>query len=289
MRWWLRLYPRAWRERYRDEVAALLASEKPTLRVALDLIFGAVDARLNPQWIPALLSPGGDAAMSAIPVSTATFPLETANSRFKESFKSWFWSSMIIATALHFAVLVYWPDLRASDLSFEMDEIEAIELPPEIEIPPPPEAIARPANPVITTAEIDTNVTIAPTTFESNPIDDLPPPPQDAAVDISSHPTFTVTEVVPEITNRDAVARALERAYPPTLRDTGIEGSVVLYFLLNEEGETEKIQVGESSGFEQFDDAALDVGRVVRFTPALNHGERVAVWIQLPINFTTRR
>jgi hypothetical protein len=46
------LYPRAWRDRYGDEVAALIATERPSVRLALDLIAGAIDARLNPQSPP---------------------------------------------------------------------------------------------------------------------------------------------------------------------------------------------------------------------------------------------
>lgn len=45
----LRLYPRAWRERYGDELAALLEDQPATLLDRLDLIRGAVDARLHPQ------------------------------------------------------------------------------------------------------------------------------------------------------------------------------------------------------------------------------------------------
>lgn len=45
----LRLYPAAWRARYGDEFAELLASRPPSLRDRLDILFGAVDARLNPQ------------------------------------------------------------------------------------------------------------------------------------------------------------------------------------------------------------------------------------------------
>jgi hypothetical protein len=43
------LYPRAWRARYGEELTALVANETPTLRLAVDLIAGAIDARLNPQ------------------------------------------------------------------------------------------------------------------------------------------------------------------------------------------------------------------------------------------------
>jgi|TARA_B100000315_G_scaffold257105_1_gene304842 hypothetical protein len=53
MTWLLRLYPRVWRRRYGAEVREMLAAEPRSLRLGLDLIAGAVDARLNPQWTPA--------------------------------------------------------------------------------------------------------------------------------------------------------------------------------------------------------------------------------------------
>jgi hypothetical protein len=45
----LRLYPAAWRARYGEEFAELLASRPPALRDRLDIIAGALDARLHPQ------------------------------------------------------------------------------------------------------------------------------------------------------------------------------------------------------------------------------------------------
>lgn len=47
--WLLRLYPRAWRRRYADEFSDLLAAERPTPRLVLDLTLGALDAHLCPQ------------------------------------------------------------------------------------------------------------------------------------------------------------------------------------------------------------------------------------------------
>ncbi|HJR58552.1 MAG TPA: hypothetical protein VJ813_04120 [Vicinamibacterales bacterium] len=51
----IRLYPRAWRERYGGEMRELLASQKLSLRTFTDLVAGAVDARMNPQQLPAAL------------------------------------------------------------------------------------------------------------------------------------------------------------------------------------------------------------------------------------------
>jgi len=45
----LRLYPAAWRERYGDEVAALLEEHPASTLDLLDLIRGALDAHLHPQ------------------------------------------------------------------------------------------------------------------------------------------------------------------------------------------------------------------------------------------------
>ena len=100
---------------------------------------------------------------------------ETANDRLKKTFDSWFWGSMILATLIHFGAFVFTPEMTAEDFSFTSEELEAIVMPPEIDIPPPPQAISRPATPVIATADIDEDITIAPTTFETNPVDDLPP------------------------------------------------------------------------------------------------------------------
>ena len=44
----LRAYPRAWRERYEHELGAMLATTPPRAGQLLDLLAGAVDARLHP-------------------------------------------------------------------------------------------------------------------------------------------------------------------------------------------------------------------------------------------------
>ena len=43
------LYPRRWRDRYGDEFLALMADRPPALRDRLDIVRGALDARLDPQ------------------------------------------------------------------------------------------------------------------------------------------------------------------------------------------------------------------------------------------------
>jgi hypothetical protein len=45
----VRLYPRPWRDRYGDELEALLEARPPSLRDRFDVVRGAIDARLDPQ------------------------------------------------------------------------------------------------------------------------------------------------------------------------------------------------------------------------------------------------
>jgi len=98
-------------------------------------------------------------------------------------------------------------------------------------------------------------------------------------------PTFTPFTAPPEITNRAEVIAAMERNYPPLLRDAGVEGSVRVYFLILDTGEVADVLLDMSSGHEALDRAALAVARVYRFTPALNRDQNVPVWVSLPITF----
>jgi protein TonB len=213
---------------------------------------------------------------------------ETANDRLKKSFSTWFWGSMIAATVIHFGVFAFWPELTAEDVSFTSEELEAIELPPEIEIPPPPQQSARPATPVIAATDIEEDITIAPTTFEENPVEDLPPPPEEQVTDLSAAPTFTPFTVAPSILNRTDVIRAMEREYPPLLRDAGIGGTVRVYFFIDESGSVQDTRIDQSSGHQALDDAALEVAGIYRFSPALNRDKQVPVWVSFPITFQVR-
>ncbi len=226
--------------------------------------------------------------MNAQAVPSLGAQQDTENDRFKRSFGSWFWGSMIAATVMHFAVFQLWPTLTAEDVSFSSEDLETIELPPEIEIPPPPQRIARPAVPVMATADIEEDITIAPTTFEDNPVEDLPPPPSEGATDISSAPVFTPMTVRPEIKNVNEVIRAMEREYPAILRDAGIGGRVVVWFFIDEDGTVRDTRISTSSGHAGLDQAALKVSDIYRFTPALNRDKQVQVWVQVPITFEVR-
>ena len=212
----------------------------------------------------------------------------TANDRFKRSAGSWLWGSVMVATVFHFGLFKFFPELTASDVSFGVTEFEAVELPPEVEIPPPPEQISRPAVPVVAATELEEDITIAPTTFEENPVENLPPPPSDASR-IGDQPVFTPYTVRPEIKDRREAQRIVERYYPKLLKDAGIGGKVNIWVFIDTNGVVKNAQVQQGSGNSALDDAALKAAREFEFTPALNRDKKVPVWVAIPITFSVKR
>ena len=105
---------------------------------------------------------------------------------------------------------------------------------------------------------------------------------------LSSAPTFTPFTVAPSIQNRQEVVRAMEREYPPLLRDAGIGGTVRVYFFIDENGAVQDYRIDQTSGHQALDDAALAVADVYRFTAALNRDKKVPVWVSFPITFQVR-
>jgi len=113
--------------------------------------------------------------------------------------------------------------------------------------------------------------------------------PQDATLtDLMQEPTFTPYTVRPDLVNEREVQRALEREYPPILRDAGIGGTVNVQFFIDDEGVVQRVLVAEPSGHEALDSAALRVARVFRFNPARDEDEPIPVWIAIPLTFQTR-
>ncbi|HZD05275.1 MAG TPA: TonB family protein [Longimicrobiales bacterium] len=209
---------------------------------------------------------------------------ETAHDRFKGSFGNWFWGSMIAATVLHFGLFALFPELTAEDYSYEGKAFEAINLPPELDIPESPEPLARPAAPVVTDMPVKDPL-FPETTWEANPPDRLPKPPGEEKDDLAEGPVFRPYTVAPEVTNRAEVQRALEREYPSVLRQAGIGGTVNVWFFIDEKGRVQDTRLVATSGHPQLDAAALAVADIMEFTPAMNRDQRVPVWVNVPIVF----
>jgi hypothetical protein len=67
----VRLYPRAWRERYLAEFEDLLADRPPTFRDQVDLVRGALDAWIHPQLAARLPRQESSGGLRALPAGAA--------------------------------------------------------------------------------------------------------------------------------------------------------------------------------------------------------------------------
>jgi TonB family protein len=207
----------------------------------------------------------------------------TANDTFKHSYRTTLAFGLIGAVAVHFALFSLFPKMHANRLAAAEGELKAIELPPEVQIPPPPEQIARPATPRVAAAEIDEDVTIAPTTFESNPAENLAPPPP--STNPADRPSFIPYTQAPELQNRAEVLTFLRRTYPTILRQAGIGGTVLLWLYIDEAGQVQRTVLAESSGYEELDSVAQQVAEKMVFSPAFNRDKKTAVWLSQSIDF----
>lgn len=102
---------------------------------------------------------------------------------------------------------------------------------------------------------------------------------------VADTPTATPYTVPPNLINEQEVQQAIDDEYPPLLRDAGIGGTVHVRIFVDVEGVVQNAVVGRSSGHDPLDEAALRAARAMRFTPALDVDEPVAVWIAIPITF----
>lgn len=211
----------------------------------------------------------------------------SANERFKSFYRGRLGLAVMLSAGVHWAVFSYFPDIRAADFDFEAAELAAIELPPEVKIPPPPEQIARPATPRVSAADVDEDITIAPTTFEDNPVDELPPPPQGGLP--TDMPTYIERDIEPRLLNAPEMRSMMLRLYPRELREAGISGTVVLWIYVEEDGSPGRTRVQSSSGYRQFDQVAERIAADMRFSPAMLRDKPVGVWIAIPVSFTTMR
>ena len=74
-------------------------------------------------------------------------------------------------------------------------------------------------------------------------------------------------------------------AYPTMARKLGLEGTVMLRILVNQDGQPEQTRLLGTSGIEVLDSAALDAVKQWRFSPARKGRVAIAHWVDVPITF----
>ena len=199
----------------------------------------------------------------------------TENAKFKARSTKYFTYATIISAIVHVILMYILPGMSPPEFRISSTETISIDLPREIIIPPPPDKIKKPVATPVEAApeeEVEEEITIAETEIEKN-IPIIPPSFED-------QPTFTPYEVAPTL-----IKGSVKLNYPSFLKKAGIEGTVVLWLLIDERGQVKKVQINRSSGNKALDDAAIRAYRMARFTPAMSRDRPVKVWVQYPVQF----
>lgn len=193
--------------------------------------------------------------------------------------------AMLISVALHLLFFQLFPGVQVVMTEGTRGEMQTVDLPPEVHVPPAPEAIARPATPTVARTAVAEDVTIAPTTFEANPTEALPPPPKAEASRPSERPTFIPRDVEPRLKNPVEIRSLLARYYPRALREAGIGGTVMIWLFVDERGQVTKTILKEPSPYGAFNEAAQKVARRMEYEPAQNRDHPIGVWVAQRIRF----
>jgi TonB family protein len=73
--------------------------------------------------------------------------------------------------------------------------------------------------------------------------------------------------------------------YPVALWDRRVQGETEVLIHVNVYGDVDSAMVSRSSGYAEFDSAAVRGARQLRFTPGRRGDRRVAMWTKVPVRF----
>ncbi|MFH5833554.1 energy transducer TonB [Halalkalibaculum sp. DA384] len=170
-------------------------------------------------------------------------------------------------------------DLTEEQEVVEMEEITQTE---HQEKPPPP---PRPPVPVeVPNDEIveDQNFDISADLNLQDKLE-MPPPPDEGQEEEEEEDFFVVVENMPQLKGGLAALQSCVN-YPEMARKAGIEGRVIVQFIVNEQGQVENPQVTRGIGGGA-DEEAVRCVKQAEFEPGRQRGNPVRVQYSLPVVF----
>ncbi|AXJ01495.1 outer membrane transport energization protein TonB [Cyclonatronum proteinivorum] len=191
--------------------------------------------------------------------------------------------SMLLFVLIFKVNFSFEPSMDFEVVEREIVELEEIIQTEIIEAPPPP---PRPPAPISVPDDIimDDNLVDFDAFLD---FDDAmasqpapPPPPSD---DEDEGEVFVIVEQMPELIGGMAELQR-QIVYPEIARRAGIQGRVVVQFIIDEQGYVNDPFVVRSAGG-GLDEAAIAAVQKVRFTPGMQRGRPVRVQYTLPVQF----
>ncbi|UCH83957.1 MAG: energy transducer TonB [Candidatus Latescibacterota bacterium] len=199
-----------------------------------------------------------------------------ANMEFKAKYGKYIRYSFFGAVFLHAAMFILSPPFEFKPYRLKEEKFEVVELPENIEIPPPPKEIAMPQVPVEAASDDDADEVeeLPETTFED--FSDMPPPPPPGGSDSGiflafDEPPILIDFVTPK--------------YPDLAREAGFEGTVQVRVLVGEDGKVLAADVLSSDVSPAMEQAAIVAAKKCRFKPAKQRTTPVKAHVMIPFHF----
>jgi periplasmic protein TonB len=201
-----------------------------------------------------------------------------------------------LVASLAFLIFMFSTNFRA-DNRFDMVEeiqevvqVEEIEQTQQIERPPPPPQppppVEVPDDQIDEQMDLDLDMELDLTAAPPAPPPPPPPPSAEPPPPPAEPEIFVIVEQMPELIGGLEGLQGRIR-YPEMARRAGIEGTVFVQFVVDEEGRVLNPEVVRGIGGGA-DEAALEAVRQSRFTPGQQRGRPVRVRMSLPVRFRLR-
>lgn len=168
----------------------------------------------------------------------------------------------------------------------EQIDIEEIRPTQQIETPPPPPKPPVPVEVPNDEELIDDELDLDATLDINEAVESAPPPPEPEEEEEDEPEVFVVVENMPELVGGLAELQRNIR-YPEMAKKAGVEGRVIVQFIVDEQGNVLDPQVVRGLGA-GLDEEAVRAVQQAKFTPGKQRGQPVRVKMSLPITFRLR-
>ena len=111
----------------------------------------------------------------------------------------------------------------------------------------------------------------------------------DQKIDIKDEPVYVPFSSPPEPIGGFEEVQNTVRALQAIKESGGKGGRVVFQVFVNENGESKKVKIVSSTASKEEEKTALQVIKSVKWKPAKQRDKAVAVWVEVPIEFNTKR
>jgi protein TonB len=199
----------------------------------------------------------------------------TANATLKARHTEFLCIGLFTAMIIHALAFAFWPEYVPKIYKPRQAFMEMVPPPDVFEIPPRPPEVKPPERPmeIAPSDDADEDDTIAPNLFGNiSDMPPLPPPPPPITHD------FIAFDQAPRLVT------AVKPEYPDIARKAGVEGRVVVWVIIDEEGRVISAEIAASDA-PILNQASLDAAYKHKFEPAYQREVPVKAKISLRFRF----